>query len=269
MQHILKEHEVFIRFSQHRDTACLIIEWLALLIFAAFFLSVRCTNHDVQSRMPLPNYKTSLLFKESFNQDLKNWSFEGKGSIVIGEDGRLRVTEASGSDGVMIWITQDFSDDFQLEYEVEIPETPGMNIVFVCAQGTEGEDILTDLPPRTGNLQDYTRNRIRSYHISYHCYSKEGEHNSESKIRKNPGHMQLAQAQNDPCQENRLYYIDVIKTGNRIRFYVDGKLIHDVRDKGGFGPAAMKGKIGFWSHGLENRYTTIFDNIRIFKLIPT
>lgn len=227
-----------------------------------------CAKQEVKPRMALPGYRSELLFQENFDEDLDQWSFEGKGEVAITEDGRLLVAVDTESEGVAVWTSQDFSGDFHLEYEVEIPETPGINLAILCARGTHGEDILSELPPRTGKLSEYTRGQIRNYHISYHCYTPDGQHVPGSRVRKNPGYLLLSSAKHDPCRENRPYFIDVVKIDNRIQFFVDGNLIHDVRDKGGFGPTYMNGKIGFWIHGSGTIFTTIFDKIRVFKLIP-
>ena len=90
----------------------------------------------------------------------------------------------------------------------------------------------------------------------------EGEHHPGTKVRKNPGHMLLSRVVPDPCRENRPYLIEILKLGNRILFHVDGILIHDVRDKGGFGSAYDEGKIGFWVHGQGGTFKSTFDNIR-------
>ena len=237
-----------------------------IAIFLLFFACVK--TQDVPPRLEYPGYRARLIFEESFAGELENWAQEGKADLSITDEGALLVEEDSLAHGVFLWIKQDFSGNFQLEFETSILETAGMQIVALCAQSSMGEDILTSLPPRNGYLQSYIGENIHSYHISYHCYTPEGKHNPGTKVRKNPGHMLLSRVEPDPCLENRSYLIDVIKLGNRILFYVDGVLIHDVRDKGGFGFAYKEGKIGFWIHGLGGQFKSIYDNIRIFQLKP-
>ena len=62
--------------------------------------------------------------------------------------------------------------------------------------------------------------------------------------------------------------MNVIKLGNRIQYYVDGELVHDIRDKGGFGPVYDQGKFGFILQGNPRRFSINFDKVRVYKLIP-
>ena len=141
-----------------------------------------------------------------------------------------------------------------------------MNSVIICAEKIKEENAFTKIPLPTENLYEIVQEKTRSYQISFHSYSPDGQHTPGSKLRKNPGHLLLSYAANDPCQENRRYLIDVAKTGNRIRFFVDGNIVHDARDKGGFGPIYKKGNIGFFVHGVRGVFTTTLAKIRLFKL---
>jgi hypothetical protein len=223
---------------------------------------------DIKPRMLIPGYKTAFLFQDTFNENMNQWCVEGKGKFQITQDGRLKIQEEVGSQGVALWITKDFGDNIHLEYEIEIPETPGITTAILCAHGVNKKDILKDSSNRTGKLSDYIRGLIRSYHISIHCYTESGEHDPSCKIRKNPGHLLLSRVEPDPCAVNRKYLIDIIKLGSRIQLFVDGILVHDFRDKGGFGRPYLDGKIGFWFHGNPKIFKVYLDNVRVFKLIP-
>jgi hypothetical protein len=223
---------------------------------------------DIPPRVSYPGYRAQLIFHEDFSQDLTSWAIDGLDESVAIQEGRLVMVEPPEGQGLAAWILRDFSGDFQLEYEVEIPETAGINTVILCAHGAEGQDVLADLPSRTGKLNDYIHGSIRSYHISYHCYGADGQHDPGSKIRKNPGHMLLSRGETDPCQENRRYLIDILKFGNRILFMVDGIVNQDIRDMGGFEPVYQSGKIGFWIHGAGGTFKTFIDNVRVYRLKP-
>ena len=217
-----------------------------------------------------PGYRTELLFCERFEGETGKWFIEGNGDVSINSEGRLLISLHPESEGIMLWINEDFSSDFQLEYEVEFLNSVGTHIIFICAKGIQGEDIIQELPPRKGNYEEYIDGQMGNYQICFHSYDQEGNHYNRSRIRKNPGNLLLSHVDSDPCKENRKYYIDVIKISNRIQFYVDGEnnLIHDVRDKGGFGAIYMNGKIGFWLQGMGGSFKVQLDNFRIFKLIP-
>jgi hypothetical protein len=244
---------------------------LPVFVLASILIVNSCTKKTYEVPwIDYSGYKAGIIFNDGFEEGLKNWYVEGDGKIDITETGQLCITNTSDSNGVMIWSRDDFSGNFLLEYEIEFLNAPGINILFLCAEELNGEDILKDLPPRSGYIDEYTIGQIRNYQLAYHCYDRDGNHYDRSRIRKNPGKMLLSHVGYDPCREDRKYYIDVVKISNRIQFYVDGnqKLVHDVRDKGGFGPVYINGKIGFWIEGEKDIFSVLIDNIRIFKLIP-
>lgn len=241
-----------------------------LCVAGTMLLLNGCGKSGTRTRpwMLYPGYKTIPVFGEDFDGDLREWFVEGEGEVVITEENRLLVAQGVEREGVVLWTKRDFSESFQLEYEVEIPDTQGMCIVVLCAQGVDGEDILTELPPRVGEFDEYVRGRIRGYSIAYHRYNADGSSIPGSRLRKNPGRLLLSHVDPDPCRENRHYFIDVVKIGGRIQFFVDGTLIHDVRDKGGFGPVYDDGKIGFQIWGMAGVFKIFLDNVRVFRLIP-
>jgi len=220
-------------------------------------------------QLSVSGYKAELLFQDTFNRDLSHWRLEGRGTAQITESGTLKIDEFPESQGVALWIDQNVSDPFLLEYEVNLPDTNGMNLIFICAQNLDGGNVLADSDERTGALPEYSLGKIKSYQISYHSYTPEGTHENSSRLRKNPGSLLLMRSNQDPCRENRYYHLDVVKTGTRIQFLVDKVIVHDLRDRGGFGgPAYNEGRIGFWFHGEPGHFTTFLDNVRIFKLTP-
>lgn len=232
-------------------------------------VSMHCTEMpDIPPRFAYAGYRADLVFIEDFGADLTEWAIEGKGEAAITPDSQLTVSVTDEEHGMVIWMRQDAPETFQLEYEVEIPETPGLNTVMICAHGTQEKDILKTSSARTGKFSEYSQGDVRSYQISYHCYSPNGGHDPGSKIRKNPGHILLSRIIPDPCIENRRYLVDVFKIGNRILFFVDGTPVHDIRDRGGFGPTYRSGKIGFWVHGAVGKFKTTFDHIKVYRLIP-
>jgi len=216
--------------------------------------------------MQVPGYDTKLIFRDDFNNNLENWKKEGNGSVELTSEGKAILSLGEESKGLALWALKEIEDDFQLEFNLKIPTINGFFITIICARGLNGEDVMKELPERNGELDEYSKGNIRSYHISSHCFTTEGEQIPGSKMRKNPGHLLLSKSQDDPCISDRTYYIDVVKTGNRIRYYVDDVLIHDFRDRGGFGPIYSKGKIGFWIGGKPEVFTVILNDIRVFKL---
>lgn len=242
------------------------IKFLPFIILLVMFWLCG-SNNNVQPRMQMPGFDTKLIFRDDFdNSVLENWKKEGIGDITVSSNGKAVLSLGEESKGLALWALKEINVDFQLEFNLKIPNHNGLFIIIICAHGMNGEDIINDLPERNGELEEYSKENIRSYHISSHCFTAQGEQIPGSKLRKNPGHLLLSRNAVDPCISSRTYYIDVVKTGNRIRYYVDDMLIHDVRDKGGFGPIYSKGKLGFWIGGNPEDFQVILDDIRIFRL---
>lgn len=244
-------------------------KYFLLFLFTMFVvIIISCSSKsDVQPRMIISGYRAELLFADSFNTDLSQWKIEGEGTAQIISEGKLSLSLKEGSKGAAFWALPEFKGDIQLEYKITMPDSNGLFITILCAHGLEGEDIFTELPLRNGELHDYSRGQIRSYHISAHCFTVEGEHKPGSKIRKNPGHLLLARSNIDPCSENRSYYVDVVKIGSRIKFFVDDVLVHDYRDRAGFGPVYTEGRIGIWFTGNPEKFSIELNDFKVFKII--
>ena len=220
------------------------------------------------SRLTIPGYRSKPVFEETFTAESKSWILEGNGVATITPDGRLRVYENPGSEGAMLWINRELSGSFLIEYEVELPDTNGMNVVHFCAQSIPGKNFFQRGSERTGRIEEYSQGDLESYQISYHVYTPEGQHDNSSRLRRNPGSLLLSRKSPDPCIQNRYYLIHIAKTGNRIQFFVDKEKVHDLRDRGAFGDVYSEGKLGVWVHGQPEHFTTYLNNIRIYSLIP-
>jgi len=247
------------------------------LLFAGVCVFLGCSVENIQPLISIPGYKTVLQFSDSFDADLGSWVMEGSGYIEISEDNRLQTTLLPESPGVMVWLKRHFDIDFLLEYDIDLSlaeddidrsQTAGHCWIFFCATGLDNKDILKNAN-RSGTFESYTDSEIQSYHISYHCFNSDGVHISGNHVRKNPYNNLLSANEIDPCMENRKYTIHVAKTSDRIQFYVDGILIHDVRDGSNYKDIHKNGKIGFWFQGSEEETTLFLDNVRVFKLSPS
>ncbi len=220
--------------------------------------------------MPLvtdPAYRARLQFKEDFTDGLRNWYVAGKGDAEITGDSSLTLRLSPESNDLLLWSTQDHTGNFQLEYRITLPDTPGTHIVFLCAQGVRGDDVTRMQPPPASAFEQYVKDSVASYQISFHGYDPSGQHVSDSKVRKNPGNLLLG-AEMDPSRDNRDYVIDVLKIDNRIQCLVDGLPVHDLRDRGGFNAPYGSGKIGFYIHGRPGAFRAKIRHIRIFALTP-
>jgi hypothetical protein len=241
--------------------------WIGITAVSIPFIA-GCGKSDIRPKLSDPGYKAKLIFQDSFDEGLENWFFEGQGKAVLRPDSSLGLEAVSDTSGAVLWSRRDFSGNFQLEYEIFFLDTAGTHSVFFCAEDLDGKELRGDWISKSNSFNDYIRNLIQSYQITCHCYDRNGKPVSGSRLRKNPGSLLLAGSPTDPCKDNRMYVIDIIKVGNRIQFFSDGVLVHDVRDRGGFGPVYMKGQIGFYIQGKAGAFSAVLDNVRLFKLSP-
>lgn len=227
-----------------------------------------CGKGRIKPIVSDPAYSAELIFHEDFNQDLGNWFEAGQGKTVINGDSALFMQLGSVSRDMVLWSRRDFSGNYQIEYKITFADTPGTHILFFCARGIGGQNVTEMNPPPQEQFEQYIEDSLASYQISCHAYDETGRFASNSRVRKNPGNLLLSSVPTDPCAENRDYIMDIFKIDNRIQFYVDGILVHDLRDRGGYSPTYTTGKIGFYIHGQSGVFSVVLDEIRVFKLIP-
>lgn len=188
-------------------------------------------------------------------QGLQGWSLEGDGRAQVTAEGNLRVESFPGgtsNPSCTLWCPQPTAGDFHLSFDFRAIDGPGWNIVFFCAAGLQGEDVLTWSRSATWDCYAYMK-RMRLYTVSY----SRGDTGTSGlrKIWAPP--FDCPREQMDPqvsvgtdgCPEtNRWYHVELIKQGSRIRFLNDGVTIHDWTDDGQqLGPVLCAGRIGLRS----------------------
>lgn len=206
---------------------------------------------------PLPAATGKLLYQDDFSQ-LTNWHHEGIGDLSSPEPGMLQLNclgSKQGREGCMAFCRTDFPDNIKIEYEVKALSRRGLIITFIAARGRNGEDMISELPARTGIFADYIHNEaMRSYHLSVSRYNDKGEHTLVSNWRRNPGIFLMGQ-QDDACREiNTWYRIAIVKKGPLLQLSVNGQ------PAGGFldpqeipEEVPSAGKIGFRAIGADVR----------------
>lgn len=212
--------------------------------------------------------KGEVLFEDSFIEDLRNWYHEGVGTVQIIEPGTMRIDctgSRQGGPGCQMFCRKDFPDGICIQYKLRVHQSNGLVITFVAMRGLNGEDIITDLPGRTGVFRDYVGQdaKMRSYHVSVSRYNDAGEHTGVSNWRRNPG-LHLVGQGPDPCKEiGQEYSITIIKDGPHCQLGVDGKLAHEFTDPGELpDEIPTAGKIGFRAIGSK-----VIADIRGFRVI--
>ncbi len=239
-----------------------------LLIFFLLAGGGGCGKRRISPAVELPGYKPELIFEDDFRLGLSNWFLGGEGRVGWTQDSTFQLNPGKDTLTTVLWSNQSFGDNLLIEYEIFFPNALGMHWVYFSQERLEGKSITEKALPSRETWNYFIRQELKGYEVGLHCWNSSGEFLGGSKLRKNPGGILLSGISFDPCQENRKYVIDVVKTGNRIRVYVDGILVHDVKDRGGFGPVYIKGQIGFGIRGKENAFYVLLNYVRIFQLKP-
>lgn len=200
-------------------------------------------------------YDMEVIYSDDFT-NLDNWHFEGLTDGVTNPKPGVMRLDCSGSKqggaGCMAFCKQDFPDNISIEYDLYVEEKNGLLITFIAMQGLNGEDAITGVPVRTGIFGDYVGPdaSTRSYHVSISRYDDQAKHTGVSNWRRNPG-LNLVGQGADPCKEIRKWYhINIIKTGEICKLYVNGKLASEFTDPQTIdNKIPTSGKIGFRAIG--------------------
>jgi uncharacterized protein DUF1961 len=240
---------------------------LSILLISAALLS-SCGKADLW-------IKGELLAGEDFSVNLEDWYREGdvRAEIV---DGRLRfeATAATDVEKGNIWWKRHFQGPILIEYDYQSATEHGLTMVWWHAHGRDGEDLLSF--QRSGRYEEYVKGRMNGYHCSYHRFGS-----GACNLRKSYGFHMLATAEDPiPAADLDNHHIRIYNQGQRIRFEVDGRLVHDFSDLSepciagevwnhtapcrGTGPALSEGKIGI-RH--TQRQVAFYDNFKVYRLV--
>jgi hypothetical protein len=188
-------------------------------------------------------------------EQLQGWRMEGPGQTEF-RDGWMHMFAPDQKWHHVLWCPADFPDNFIAEWVMQNqnPEA-GLCIVFFATTGLQGEDIFDpSLPTRDGTFSQYTKEKIRGYHISYYANNPKNPEREASHLRKN-NMFEIVQQGPEGIFKNstEIHHIRLIKNGPHIVMYVDDRKIIDWIDDGfSLGPVYGSGKIGFrqmqWSH---------------------
>lgn len=201
--------------------------------------------------------KGKLLYESPLasGKDVAGWIMEGPGTTVF-EDGWMRMYSPGEKWHHVFWCPVDFPSRFVAEWEVQnLHPDAGLLIVFFAAKGVDGEDIFDPrLPRRDGTFKYYTKDKIRSYHISYYANNPKNPERELAHLRKNNA-FELVQTGGEgiPKHSTDIHNIRLVKDDAHILFFVDGRKVIDWIDDGkSLGPVYGEGKIGFrqmqWSN---------------------
>lgn len=200
------------------------------------------------------------LFEESFDS-FDNWITFSKASRWWMEEGSMFGHWAAG--GSTVWCRRNFEGDVLMEFRARLlnpdpewvyPGRPhgGKNINFrLHVEGPNGEDIL-DVAER---LQEEGTgpNRVGDDQYRGYFFTWTFRH---ARLRRSPGYENVSENLDILPDIERWYDISILKTGGRLRYFVDGEIVHDYTDPEPF----ERGKIGFalWHSRVEIDHLTVF-----------
>jgi len=224
-----------------------------------------------------PRVEGKLILEDRLDRDLANWQSEGPHAVEV-KNGRLQMktVQDDRNVGQYVWCRKDAPADFRAEWDFTPLSESGFFLVFFCAQGVKGEDILSralfeDYMPQASwkPYQDFdkytsppnrkTDSRIACYHVSYRRNAE-----ANCNLRRNPGlHLLRSSEIQAALPAHRTFHVVLVKQGARIRLAVDGKPFMDHTDDGQRGAVHGAGKIGFRQvYDSDGAYS----NFRLFDL---
>ena len=202
---------------------------------------------------------------------LDDWLLEGDGRASVTDSGAIRVESyenGTTNPACSLWCPQVFDGAYHVSFDFKALDIEGWNIIMLCAEGVNGEDVLSWSRSATWYSYAYTR-CMRLYTISY----SRGD-TGQSGIRKlwAPAHecerremAPLVSEGQDRCTElGKTYHLEVLKQGNRIRVLADGQTIHDYRDDGTYGAPLGRGRLALRNYTSPKRVE--YTNFRVVRL---
>lgn len=201
---------------------------------------------------------------ESFDKDLSDWVSEGPNTAEI-KDGKLTIkTTDAATSGQYLWFKKDLPADFRLEFDFTPKSPSGFFLLFFCARGVEGDDILGDKLmkeyKKETDFKKYTIGPVNCYHISYRRNTK-----ADCNLRKNAGKHLLSNSKVEQViPADKTAHVVLTKQAGRITLTVDGVPFMDYTDDGKInGGVYGSGKFGFRQvYESEGEY----DDFKVFDL---
>ena len=221
-----------------------------------------------------------LVHSDDFGDGSGKWRPEGPHLVEV-SGGRLHVKTVMDDRkvGQYIWFREDLPADFRAEYDFTPVSESGFFLIFFCARGVAGEDILSaelfesymphaawqpyeDFDKYTGPDPAERPNgrRINCYHISYRRNTQ-----ANCNFRKNIGKNLLVSCEIDALlPAGQKAHVVLTKEGGRVRLEVDGRLFMDHTDDGNLNG----GVYGAGKFGLRQVYDSegYYHDFRVFDL---
>jgi hypothetical protein len=190
----------------------------------------------------------SEYFKDALS-NLDNWQvdkWENEQVQIAAKDGQLKIDTQSKLNGTLVWCRKPLPKNFEFEYDLTPLSKSGFFMLFFCAKGNKGEDVLSEerLADRKFPtlFKKYVAGTTDCYHISYRR-----DEEANCNLRKNSGMVLLKQEQlTHVLPAGKKVHVKLTKKEGSITLLVDGKSFMDFTDDGkAHGPVLEGGRIGF------------------------
>jgi hypothetical protein len=170
------------------------------------------------------------LAHETFADDAwrQRWTIEGHADVSVAENELHVATKPAVDDtnpGATLWWHEELPADVLIEFMAgaELPAEDNAANLNLILQARES-DGSPYRPGRSGKYDEY--HSLPNYILTLTGGFQEGW----ARVRRNPGFGLLAENRAIRSELGKNYHVRVALTGGRIRCWINGRLIHDVRD---------------------------------------
>ncbi len=201
------------------------------------------------------NFNTHTGSLNDGNEHHGYW-FEGadSGATAGFVNGRLLVDATGANEEATVWLNKVLTGDVRIEFDAHIEASPGninnINSYLLFSDKTGASLYSTRARRSDGDIDEYgggtnANAPLRGYIITH--VGSGTPNNPRYRLRDVPPHNPVLHQVNDVvhARQGHTYHIIIEKTGNRIKYTVDGTLIFNVADTGGNNPVHNSGLFGF------------------------
>ena len=209
------------RRIEHRPGRSLVVA-LCLLLVALRYAGAGGSSARGSMQADADTWTETELARESFSDPAwrERWFVEGHGDFSI-RDGRLHAATPQAT----IWWRQPLPPDVSITLTagVDLPaENNAANLnLFFHARERDGSRYRFG---RSAEYEEY--HQIPNYIVTLTGGFQDGW----SRLRRDPGFALLSEDRSIRSDPGRTYRIRAMIAGGRIRYWLDGTLVHDVRD---------------------------------------
>lgn len=228
-----------------------------------FLIGARCFGQQTVILKDSLILEGRLLFKEGFENTLKNWAIEQQdgGSVII-SDGKMEITDVGGC---TVWYKHQLQAPLLIEYDAIVIDQDGkqdrvsdLNCFWLATDPEHPDNFLMNSEKRKGKFGNY--DSLRLYYVGLG-----GHHNTRTRLRKYDGTGKKPllpehdlSAEKFLIRPNETNHIKIVAYQGIIQYYRNNLLIYDIMDLKPY----TEGYFGLRT--VNNRMTV--DNFKVYTL---